>query len=48
LWYNCSRSLNFNVCGSDRIMCIYIESGLFPQFFETQYITVFTVGGKSV
>ena len=27
-------------------MCICIENGLFPQFFETYYITVFTVGGK--
>ena len=48
LWYNCGRSLKLNICGPDRKMCIYIENGLCPQFFETQYITVFTVGGKSM
>ena len=33
LWYNCSRSLKFNRCGPDNKMCIYIENGLFSQFF---------------
>ena len=46
LWYNCSRSLKFNVCGPDYKICIYIENGLFPQFFETHYITVYTVVEK--
>jgi len=40
--------LKFNIRGPDRKMCIYVENGLFPQFFETYCITVFTVGGKSM
>ena len=43
LWYNCSRSLKFNICGPDHKICIYIENRLFPQFFETYYITEYTV-----
>jgi len=38
--------LKFNVRGPDHKICIYIENGLFPQFFFRQYITVYTVGGK--
>jgi len=43
---NCSRCLKFNICGPDLKMCIYIENVLFPPFFETYYITVYTVVGK--
>ena len=48
LWYNCSRSVKFNICGPDHKIRIYIENGLFPQFFGTFYITVYTVVEKYV
>jgi len=44
--YNCSRSLKFNICGPDHKICIWSENGLFPQFFETYYITAYTVVEK--
>jgi len=34
MWYNCSRSLKFNICGPEKKLRIYVENGLFPQFFR--------------
>ena len=46
--YNCSRSSKFNICGPECKICVYIENGFFPRFFETYYITVCTVVEKYV
>ena len=48
LWYNCSRSEEFNICGPHHKICIYIENGFFLQFFRTFYITVYTLVEKYV
>jgi len=40
--------MKLTICVPDHKMGIYIKNGLFPQFFETYYKTLYTVGGKSM